>query len=297
MNERKETSEKLGKLPENVQHDDLSKYRISYKASEQLLVLEGVMKKEEKDGLLKLSVETSYQEAIERLFQTSRKKVTRRFLEWAKLRYDEFCKRDKAPYRKFSNILSDVKEHFKNDSHFEKVKHIEQAWKTILGTVLEGLIEYSIEKELEEIDLKCAKPTRSAMGKYYRAMEDQLSIEISNCKLLPDADRVIYQEDPFKVIAILSIKKKFRERIAQVGYWTIQLRRAGKDIKNIMVTTDENGTFTKPRHKKDKDRVKAKAIAQEHTNGTFVATEAEIEENGKVKRFDSLINCLKEMKG
>lgn len=224
-------------------------------------------------------------------------KVTERFLAWAKSRYDEFRKLEKAPYRKFSNILSDVKEHFKNDSHFKEVKHIEQAWKVISGTVLEGLIEYSIEKELEEIGLKCAKPTESVMGGHYGEMEEQLSIEIGGYKLLPDVDRVIYQEDPFKVIAILSIKKKFRERIAQVGYWTIQLRQAGKDIKNIMVTTDENGTFTKPRHKKDKDIVKAKAIAQEHTNGTFVATEAEIEENGKVKRFDSLINCLKEMKG
>jgi len=125
-------------------------------------------------------------------------------------------------------------------------------------------------------------------------MEDKLSIEIGGARLLPDADRVVYQEDPFKVISILSIKKKFRERIAQVGYWTIQLRESGKDIKNIMVTTDENGTFTKPKLKKD--RVKAKAIAQAHTNGTFVATEAEIEENGKVKRFDKLINYLKELK-
>jgi len=67
-----ETSEKLEKLPENLQPNDLSKYRISYEAPKQLLVLKGIMKEEEKDGLLKLSTETSYQEAIKRLFQRSR---------------------------------------------------------------------------------------------------------------------------------------------------------------------------------------------------------------------------------
>lgn len=225
---------------------------------------------------------------------SKKEKITKRFLEWAKLRYEEYSKYEKAPYKKFSNILSEVREHFKDDAHFKKVKDIEQAWKTILGTVLEGLIEYSLERELEKINLKCVKPTKTAMGKYYRPMEEQLLIEIAGYKLLPDADRIVYQENPFKVMAILSIKKKFRERIAQVGYWTIQLRQSGKKIRNIMVTTDENGTFTKERLRKD--RVKAKAIAQEHTNGTFVATEAEIEENGKVRMFDKIIEYLREIK-
>jgi hypothetical protein len=225
---------------------------------------------------------------------TKKEKVTKRFLEWAKSKYDEISEHEAAPYKKFSNILKEVREHFKNDDHFKKVKDVEQALKTILGTVLEGLIEYALEQELEKMNLKCAKPTKSAMGKYHKVMEEQLSVEIGGYRILPDADRIVYQENPFKVIAILSIKKKFRERIAQVGYWTIQLRQSGSNIKNIMVTTDENGTFTKTKLKKDK--VKAKAIAQAHTNGTFVATTAEIEENGKVKMFDKIIGYLREIK-
>lgn len=225
---------------------------------------------------------------------SKKESITKRYLEWARKRFDEISKTEDAPYKKFSQILEEVWEHFKNDEHFKKVKDIEQARKTILGNVLEGLIEYSLEKEIEKMGLKCKKPTKSAMKKYYKMMEEQLSVEISGSMLLPDADRVVYEENPFKILAILSIKKKFRERIAQVGYWTIQLRQAGKNVKNIMVTTDENGTFTKSKLKKD--RVKAKAIAQEHTNGTFVATKAEIEENGKVKRFDRLINYLREIK-
>lgn len=222
-----------------------------------------------------------------------KERVTKRFLDWAKSRYIEFSMQETAPYRRFSEILTEVREHFKNDSHFKSIKDREQAWKTILGTVLEGLIEYALERELEKINLKCAKPTKSAMRNYYSKMEEELSVNIGGYRLLPDADRVVYQENPFKVIAILSIKKKFRERIAQVGYWTIQLRQSGRKIKNIMVTTDENGTFTKPKLKKDK--IKAKAIAQAHTNGTFIATEAEIEENGKVKKFDKIIEYLKEI--
>lgn len=225
--------------------------------------------------------------------------ITKKFLEWARIEYEELSLSEKTPYNKFSNILTKVREHFENDSHFETIKDVEQAWKTILGTVLEGLIEYALERELEKINLKCAKPSKSAMKKYYQAMKEQISIKIGGFKLLPDADRIIYQENPFRVIAILSVKKKFREKIALVGYWTIQLRQSDKKIKNIMVTTDENGTFTKPLMKKDRAKaiVKAKAIAREHTNGTFVATEAEIEENGKVKKFDKIIEYLKEIKG
>jgi len=222
-----------------------------------------------------------------------KEKFTNACLNWAKAEYDRISILDKEPYKKFSVILSKVRIHFKDDVHFKEVKDPEQSWKTVLGHVLEGLIEYALEKELTKINLKCAKPTKTAMGKNFKIMEEELAVEIGGVKLLPDADRVVYQEDPFRIIAILSIKKKFRERIAQVGYWTIQLRQSGKDIKNIMVTTDENGTFTKPKLKKDK--VKAKAIAHAHTNGTFVATEAEIEENGKVKKFNKIIEYLKEI--
>lgn len=159
---------------------------------------------------------------------SKKEKVTKRFLAWAKLKYDEYEKYRETPYKRFSDILSEVREHFRNDAHFKKVKDIEQAWKTILRVVLEGLIEYSLEKELEKINLKCVKPTKTMIGKYYKPMEEQLLIEIGGYKLLPDADRIVYRENPFKIIAILSIKKKFRERIAQVGYWTIQLRQSGK---------------------------------------------------------------------
>ncbi len=224
---------------------------------------------------------------------TKKEKVTNPFIDWSKLRYDKLCQSEKYPYKKFSNILRDVREHFKDDNHFRHLKDVEQAWKTILGAVLENLIEYALAKELDKINLKCSKPSKSELKNNYSLMEEQLSITVAGYKILPDADRVIYQEDPFKVLAILSIKKKFRERIAQVGYWTIQLRESGKKIKNIMVTTDEDGTFTKPKLKKDK--VKAKAIATAHTNGTFVATEAEIEESGKVKNFDKLIEFLKDL--
>ena len=223
------------------------------------------------------------------------KKITKECLEWALSRYEEIARQEEFPYRKFSSILNEVKINFKDNSHFQRVKDVGQAWKTILGNVLEGLIEYSLEKELVKINLRCTKPTKSAMGKYYELMGEQLSVDVGGINLIPDADRIVYKENPFRAIAVLSIKKKFRERIAQVGYWTIQLRSAGKNIKNIMVTTDENGTFTKSKLKKD--GVKAKAIAREHTNGTFVASEAEIEENGKIRKFNKIIEFLKKLGG
>ncbi len=69
-----------------------------------------------------------------------------------------------------------------------------------------------------------------------------------------------------------------------------------KPIKNVMVTTDEDKTFSKQNNKKKAEKVKAKAIAHAHTNGVFVATEAEIEENGKIKYFSKLIAELEKIK-
>ncbi len=223
--------------------------------------------------------------------------VTKRFSNFAKQEYDELKRGgEKRPYNKFSYILNMVKESFKDDSHFLNVKDVEQSWKTILGGVLESLIEHSLEKELDGIGLKCLKPTKSNLGKNYMEMARQLEVQIGDTKIIPDADRVICIPTPFTVIAILSIKKKFRERIAQVGYWTIQMRKAMKPIKNVMVTTDEDKTFSKQNNKKKAEKVKAKAIAHAHTNGVFVATEAEIEENGKIKYFSKLIAELEKIK-
>lgn len=224
------------------------------------------------------------------------KKITIILSKIAKEKYDKIKNHDRYPYKKFSQILKEIKDEHKNDEYFKKLKDPEQSWKAILGSILEYLIEYAVEDKLSEIGLKCIKPTKKNLGKNYEIAKKQLSVKIGSREVTPDADRIVYLEKPFTVIAILTIKKKFRERIAQIAYWTIQLRKSSKNIKNILITTDENGTFTAKVNKRmGEKKIKAKAIAEIDINGTFVASEAQIEESGKIKDFDKLIDELKKL--
>lgn len=70
-NLKKETSVELEKLPEGVRFPDSLKEMVRYDATKRTLVFKGIMKKEEKDELLKLSPKGLYQKAVERLFQRS----------------------------------------------------------------------------------------------------------------------------------------------------------------------------------------------------------------------------------
>lgn len=67
-----EFSEKLEKLPEGIQFPpDSLKGKVSYDAERHFMTCKGVMKEEEKNALLKLSEDPSYQEAIKRLYLSS----------------------------------------------------------------------------------------------------------------------------------------------------------------------------------------------------------------------------------
>ena len=206
--------------------------------------------------------------------------------------------------KSFSEILNAVKENFSTHKHFRTLKDPEQSWKGILGHLLETLFQINIEEGVKEFGLCCSKPVKKSLGKNYNKIKEEISVEIGINVVQPDSDLVIYSLELAKAIAILSIKKKFRERIAQVAYWTVKLRSKGKPIKNFMVTTDEDETFSlekKERKKKIKSRLKeevqkAKAIAEVDTNGTFVAADFDIEETQRIKPYSKIFDELKQLK-
>jgi len=70
-NDLSETSEKLQALPTGVVFPDDLKDKIRYYAAQQLLIIKGVMSREEKNALLRLSTDVLYEKAIEALFQKS----------------------------------------------------------------------------------------------------------------------------------------------------------------------------------------------------------------------------------
>src|SRR3989338_1959417 len=109
---------------------------------------------------------------------------------------------------------------------------------------------------------------------------------------LPDVDLVIYDPKDCKVLAVLSSKSTLRERIAQTGYWNLKIKNDTliKHVKVFFLTLDEDGTLTKQFPTK-----KGRAIVERDTDGSYVMTEANIDESNKVKMFDKFIEDLKKL--
>jgi len=198
----------------------------------------------------------------------------------------------------FSRILEIIKTRFSNDQYFKQIKDSEQSWKTRMGHMLEYLFKRNISSQIGK-GLCCSSFTKAELKESYDQISKQITVSFSNNrKMLPDIDLVIYRKEPsIKVVAILSIKKKFRERIAQVAYWTIKLRQLGGKVKNFMVTTDEDNTFKEKRRTRETEEeiAKAIAIAEEDINGTFVAAERETLSSEKIKPYKELFDELRKL--
>ncbi|MDP3065344.1 MAG: BsaWI family type II restriction enzyme [Methanobacteriaceae archaeon] len=83
-------------------------------------------------------------------------------------------------------------------------------------------------------------------------------------------------------------------KITQTGYWKLKLLQdeVTRHVKVYFVTPDEDGTLTT----KDPAK-KGRAIVEIDTDGSYVMTEAEIEESNKVKLFEHFIDDLKKLIG
>lgn len=202
-------------------------------------------------------------------------------------------------YKHISELLREVKEIHKKDwlkSPTPNGDH-EQSWKGFKGSNLEKLIIHIIKDEVESLGLKIVKGNTLERTKPENLPEElskvKRAVSVNYGKFglhLPDADIIIYNPKTLKVIAILSSKSTLRERIAETGYWKIKLSQDSvtKDIKVFFITPDEDGTLTYRQPIK-----KGRAIAEVDTNGSYVMSEARVEESQKVKMFDKFIEDLK----
>ena len=109
---------------------------------------------------------------------------------------------------------------------------------------------------------------------------------------LPDVDIVVYDPRNWGVIALISSKVTLRERIAQTGYWKLKLLadRTTEHIKVYFITPDEDGTLTSTYLPK-----KGRAIVEIDLDGTYVLTEANLEESDKVKLFEHFIEDFRRL--
>ena len=199
-------------------------------------------------------------------------------------------------YKSVSQLLQDAKEHHKQGFLRDKPNgDHEQSWRAFKGKNFEKLIQYIITESIEDLGMKVINGNRLERGK-------NLSLELSRVKRnlaidygefglhLPDVDIVVYNPKNHRVIAVISSKVTLRERIAQTGYWKLKLLadQTTKHINVYFITPDEDGTLTSTYLPK-----KGRAIVEIDLDGTYVLTEADLDESNKVKLFEHFIEDFK----
>jgi len=201
-------------------------------------------------------------------------------------------------YKTVSQLLQDAKERHKQDFLRDKPNgDHEQSWRAFKGKNFEKLIQHIITESIEAFGMKVINGNQLERSK-------RLSLELSRVKRnlaidygefglhLPDVDIVVYDPKNQSVIAVISSKVTLRERIAQTGYWKLKLleSKTTEHIKVYFITPDEDGTLTDTYLPK-----KGRAIVEIDLDGTYVLTEADLEESSKVKLFEHFIQDFKQL--
>lgn len=201
-------------------------------------------------------------------------------------------------YKTVSQLLQDAKERHKQDFLRDKPDgDHEQSWRAFKGKNFEKLIQHIITESIEALGMKVINGNQLERSK-------RLSLELSRVKRnlaidygefglhLPDVDIVVYDPEDQGVIAVISSKVTLRERIAQTGYWKLKLLESEttEHIKVYFITPDEDGTLTDTYLPK-----KGRAIVEIDLDGTYVLTEANLEESDKVKLFEHFIEDFEQL--
>ena len=201
-------------------------------------------------------------------------------------------------YKTVSQLLQDAKERHKQDFLRDKPDgDHEQSWRAFKGKNFEKLIQHIITESIEALGMKVINGNQLERSK-------RLSLELSRVKRnlaidygefglhLPDVDIVVYDPKDQSVIAVISSKVTLRERIAQTGYWKLKLleSKMTEHIKVYFITPDEDGTLTDIYLPK-----KGRAIVEIDLDGTYVLTEANLDESAKVKLFEHFIQDFKKL--
>ncbi len=188
-------------------------------------------------------------------------------------------------YKSVSQLLQDAKARHKQDFLRERPDgDNEQSWRAFKGKNFEKLIQHIITESIEALGMRVIngnKLERSGSLPYELSLvKRNLAIDYGEFGLhLPDVDIVVYNPKNMRVIAVISSKVTLRERIAQTGYWKLKLLqdKTTEHIKVYFITPDEDGTLTTTYLPK-----KGRAIVEIDLDGTYVLTEADIEEQKRI---------------
>jgi len=202
-------------------------------------------------------------------------------------------------YKHISELLREAKELHRKDflkNPTPRGDH-EQSWRSFKGKNLEKLVAHIIKDEVDRMGLRIVdgntldRTNSENLSKELSAVKRNLLVDyVEFGAHFPDLDIIIYEPQTYKVIAGISSKVTLRERIAQTGYWKIKLSKdeVTKHVRVFFITPDEDGTLTTRTPAK-----KGRAIVEIDTDGSYVMSEIQIEEDNKVKMFDHFIKDLK----
>lgn len=201
-------------------------------------------------------------------------------------------------YKHISQLLKDAKERHRRDFLERKPDgDHEQSWKAFKGKNFEKLIQRIITESIERLGMKVVNGNRlersKNLSKELSTVKRNLAVDYGEFGLhLPDVDIAVYKPETLQVVAVISSKITLRERIAQTGYWKLKLLadEATEHIKVYFVTPDEDGAFKAADVPK-----KGRAIVETELDCTYVLTDADFEQSGKVKLFEHFIADLKRL--
>ena len=212
---------------------------------------------------------------------------------------------DKNAYKCISQVLEEVEGPYKKDflerNPGKTSNSVQQSWRKFKGDCFERLLQHIIAEVIEPFELKVVNGNdleKSGLSPQLDAVRRNIIINYGESgKHLPDADIIVYKPENSEVVAIISSKTSLRERLTQTGYWKFKLleNKNTAHIKVYLVTSDHKIL----KKKKSAGKVKkARAIAEEDFDGTYVLTElteVDFEESDKVKLFEHFIEDLKQL--
>ncbi len=223
------------------------------------------------------------------------------------IEFKKFLKKNK---NNTFNKLNDFFNNYRIKFESEKIKEYEakgilkqeavikarQSWVAKIDNGLEKVIFILLDDFCKDNNLKITtdKILKSAtLNKELDLIRRQLLINFEEYSFLPDADFVIYKDNPIKILCILSIKNSFRERYTETPYWKLKLLQSEitKNIKVFMLTPDNDDEISFIKNNKPR---KARIVMEYELDGIYLAKE-NFEKSNKIKDIKDLKEDIKKL--
>lgn len=209
-------------------------------------------------------------------------------------KWQAYSKSHVEPWLYISQMFAEFRPEFDQRKQKEG-KNTGQAWNNFEGNALEELLHTIIAEQVTAIGLKCLLGrdlTRSSLTKEESMIHRKVSVHFGPYSLLPDPDLIVYTQDGWHVVAVVSSKVSLRERVAQVAYWKRKLAedQVTAHIKMFFVTLDKDHDLAKPLPVPGKG-FKNRILVEYELDGTYVLYG--VSESSKVKTFARLQDDLR----